>query len=593
MLDVPMNISIQQLQRDLDHMKILLDRGHFYSLTPAEQQRLQEGTEDLSNKLALIESGFLMVGLLGGTGVGKSTLMNALAGEEIASASHRRPHTDRILIYRHLHAPLPALSIEDLPWGEVVHESNAVRQILLCDLPDFDSIVDEHRERVQQFLEHLDLLIWVTSPEKYGDGRFYEFLAETAKAPGNFIFVMNKLDLLFQGVDLETGYKELRLLIDNFRKHLIENGIAGPILYPLSAEEYALAHAQEEAHERAGEVLSPWNQLPAFRQHLFQQRDMKQIRSIKAANLDVEIRQLRSTLQKEALHLERFQEILEDLLKNQKKAYSHWMEAGKNSIAALVNKEIKADLYIHLEGRYPLIGPGSVFAYLMGAFQSKPTDSGPTEPTPTSAAISTGIAYTYKKRLEGLQGRLERTLLEKNLPSPFSEQSKTTLNTTIRTERLGDAASQVVLTLATNPTLPTFHFFRAVQWLTYLILFVLLLFAIGGDAWLRFFDDPSTAKGAGIVVSAVQTLFSSHGLAALLSYALLNLFFAIRFYVRYTRRLRRSTEKLRTSIQKVLLEVWEAETNELFEGLGGLLAETKERLSFLNNLHGDSLAGHS
>ena len=571
-----MNISIKKLQGDLNHMKTLLDRGNFYSLTPVEQQGLREGAEELTRKLALVESGFLTVGLLGGTGVGKSTLMNALAGENIASASHRRPHTDRILIYRHLHAPSPSLDMEDLPWREVVHESNDVRQILLCDLPDFDSFIDEHRERVLQFLEHLDLLIWVTSPEKYGDGRFYEFLVTTSKAPGNFLFVLNKLDLLFHSVAPEEGYNKMGLLFDSFRKHLAEKGVTKPILYPLSAQEFF------------GEGMSPWNQLPAFSQQLFQQRDMKQIKSVKAANLDVEIRQLWGTLQWEALHLERFQDVLEDLLKETKGAYPQWMEAGKNSTVALVREEIKTDSFIHTEGPYPLVGPGSAIGYFMGLFQTKATDHGPAQIPPFSSAISNGIAYAFRKRLEGLQAQLERTLLERNLPSPFREHSKRALDITHRNERLGDAANQVVLTLGTNPALPSFRFFKARQWLTYLVLLVLFFFAIAGDAWLNLLESPSPANAAGLVVAAVRTLFSSHGLAALLSYALLNLFFAIRFFFQHRRLLRRSTEKLRKSIQKVLLEVWDTELKNLIEGIGGLLAETKERSSFLKTFDGDS-----
>jgi hypothetical protein len=573
-----MNISIQKLQGDLNLMKNLLDRGNFYSLTPVEQQGLREGAEELTRKLALVESGFLMVGLLGGTGVGKSTLMNALAGEHIASAGHRRPHTDRILIYRHLHAPLPSLDMEDLHWREVVHESDAVRQILLCDLPDFDSVVNEHRKRVLHFLEHLDLLIWVTSPEKYGDGRFYELMGTTSKDPGNFLFVLNKLDLLFRGVAPEEGYTSMGLLIDSFRKHLAEKGVTKPILYPLSAQEFF------------GESMSPWNQLPAFSQQLFQQRDLKQTKSIKAANLDAEIRQLWGTLQREALHLERFQEVLEDLLKETKGAYPQWMEAGRNSAVALVKEEIKSDSYIHKEGPYPLVGPGSAIGYFMGLFQTKATDHGPAETPPFSSAISNGIAYAFKKRLEGLQAQLERSLLERNLPSPIREHSKRALDIIKRNERLGDAVNQVVLTLGTNPVLPSFRFFKTIQWLTYLVLFVLFLFAIGGDAWLKFLDSPRPANAAGLMVTAVRTLFSSHGLAALLSYALLNLFFAIRFFFRFRGLLHRSTEKLRKSIEKVLLEVWAGELKNLIEGIEGLLAETKERSSLLKTFPGDSSA---
>ena len=62
------------------------------------------------------------------------------------------------------------------------NEAEAVRHLLLCDLPDFDSLLTGHREQVVQFLEHLDILVWTTTPEKYADERFYAFLREVPKA---------------------------------------------------------------------------------------------------------------------------------------------------------------------------------------------------------------------------------------------------------------------------------------------------------------------------------------------------------------------------------------------------------------------------
>ncbi|MDJ0960921.1 MAG: 50S ribosome-binding GTPase, partial [Acidimicrobiia bacterium] len=41
----------------------------------------------------------LVLGLIGGTGSGKSSLLNAIAGETIASVSALRPHTDRPLAW--------------------------------------------------------------------------------------------------------------------------------------------------------------------------------------------------------------------------------------------------------------------------------------------------------------------------------------------------------------------------------------------------------------------------------------------------------------------------------------------------------------
>lgn len=567
-----MNTSLQKLRCNLDSLKVLLSQGALYSLSPDEKQTLLRGTQDLARKLDDVENGFLTVGLLGGTGVGKSTLMNALAGEKIASASHRRPHTDRILLYRYKEAPLPSLHMENLPWEEIIHESDAIRQILLCDLPDFDSIVGEHREHVLQFLEHLDLLVWVTSPEKYADGRFYDFLSATTKAPGNFLFVLNKMDLLFQKEGQEEAYSQMNLLVGQFREYLHKNGLPGAAIYPLSAQEIT------------GEGVSPWNQFPAFRQHLFQQRDVKQIRAIKAANLDVEIRDLITILHKEISHLETFQGIIENLGKELEETYSHWVEAGQHSIAAQVQKEITPDILIQKMDPYPLAGPGLMIALLFRAFRAQSFQPRSIDASTLSSTLPDEIARAFKKRLEGIEAHTERILLSHNLPSVYREKVKRTLDTASRAERLVDGLTQVLLSLAADPPRPPFTGFKIFQWLSYLFLFLLFLFAIGGDTWQVFIDNPSPASAVGLLARSVRTLFSGQGLAALLSYVLLNLFLALRFYTRYARRIRRSVERLQNSIEKGLLRVWEGETRGLLESFATLMAETKDRHSSLASM---------
>ena len=158
-----MTHPLKPLRRKLVRLTHLLDKGDLLSLPPGEERTIREEADRLSRKIALAEESHLTIGLLGGTGVGKSTLMNALAGEEIATTSHRRPHTDRVLIYRH--SETETVSTEPLgeaSWQEITHHGDAIRQIILCDLPDFDSLLGEHREEVIRFLDRLDLLVWIT-----------------------------------------------------------------------------------------------------------------------------------------------------------------------------------------------------------------------------------------------------------------------------------------------------------------------------------------------------------------------------------------------------------------------------------------------
>ena len=118
-----MEHTVQALKGEINQFVDLLGRGALFSYTAEEARSLRGEAKSLTGKLGSIESSFLTIGLLGGTGVGKSTLMNALAGSEVASTSHRRPHTDQVLLYRHLEAnPLPALALGDVPWREISQE---------------------------------------------------------------------------------------------------------------------------------------------------------------------------------------------------------------------------------------------------------------------------------------------------------------------------------------------------------------------------------------------------------------------------------------------------------------------------------------
>jgi len=139
----------------------------------------------------------VVVGLLGGTGVGKSALLNALAGAEISTSGERRPTTDRIVCHRHTSDPLPAwLEAGDLASTTSAHGAHALQGVVILDLPDVDGWKTEHRERAWRVIPRLDLLIVVSSVEKYGDRVLYDELRALPQAARNRIFVLNKRDLL-------------------------------------------------------------------------------------------------------------------------------------------------------------------------------------------------------------------------------------------------------------------------------------------------------------------------------------------------------------------------------------------------------------
>jgi GTPase SAR1 family protein len=104
----------------------------------------------------------LVIALVGGSGVGKSTLLNAIAGDQLAATSEMRPCTSTPTVY---HPPGAQLAMGD--WTCVA--GSALEHLCIIDTPDSDTIVREHRETVTQVLAKCDLIVLCGSPEKYLD----------------------------------------------------------------------------------------------------------------------------------------------------------------------------------------------------------------------------------------------------------------------------------------------------------------------------------------------------------------------------------------------------------------------------------------
>jgi len=570
-----MKYSVTHLQNELDKALHVLKQHPLLAFTAEETQALREEMERLYQKLASIERSFLTIGILGGTGVGKSTLMNALAGAEIASTSHRRPYTDHVLIYRHVEAGLPStLSQTEVPWREITHQADSVQQVLLCDLPDFDSVAAEHREHVLHFLEHLDLLIWVTSPEKYGDGRFYEFLRTVPKARQNFYFVLNKMDLLFAGESLESGYEQLERVNARFLEHIRANGIENPFSFSISAQEAMDSHR-----------LSTWNQFPVFKQEVFRQRNVKQIMAIKADNLDVEVHQVLSSFKKEVLNLQTFEEILESSINELKEERGQWNQRGKELIDLWVERHIGQDGLVPYGDFTPLVGPGHSIALLLHEWKRGPIYEGGATSGLSSFVPPEEITASFRRRLEWIEDRLTSRILRQNLPSPFQKRLTEIVNVPGWFDDLGERFSNVVALHVVNPALPSFRVFKVLQFLTYLLLLLFFLLVIGGEtAWQKVLADPEGMNILRLFILGIQTLFSSKGLAALLSYALLNLFFSFRFYRRYKKLLRRRAQKIMASLKVGLREVWEEKLDSILDDLNRLRGEIRSHTEAISAL---------
>jgi GTP-binding protein EngB required for normal cell division len=207
-------------------------------------------------------SAHTVVALAGSTGSGKSSLLNAVTGIEVAEVGLGRPTTtatqavvypprddtgatrdaarsadgllDWLDIRRRHHLPavpdLPVQPPEDLPDALAAHAPGDMtvqaprdlpvqahgappghvgadappaparpdlRGLVLLDLPDFDSTELANRAEVERLVALVDLMIWVTDPQKYADQALHQgFLAPLSGYAAVIEVVLNKADTL-------------------------------------------------------------------------------------------------------------------------------------------------------------------------------------------------------------------------------------------------------------------------------------------------------------------------------------------------------------------------------------------------------------
>lgn len=162
----------------------------------------------------------LVVALVGGTGVGKSSLLNRLAGSAVAQTGVQRPTSREVTAYLHESVRLAKLPPE-LPLERVrvrTHARDEWRGVLWLDAPDMDSVEAANRALTLAWLPHADLLIYVVSPERYRDDVGWRVLKARGDRHG-WVFVLNRSD--------ESHPEQL----DDLRRMLRDGGFASPLLF--------------------------------------------------------------------------------------------------------------------------------------------------------------------------------------------------------------------------------------------------------------------------------------------------------------------------------------------------------------------------
>ena len=146
-----------------------------------------------------------VVALAGGTGSGKSSLFNALAGAAFSPAGVMRPTT------KHSHACVWGMdgAAPLLDWLGVQRRHRYARAsalsegetsltgLLLLDLPDHDSVVTGSAALVDRLVKMADMLVWVLDPLKYADASVHRrYLVPLAGHAAVTTVVLNQADTL-------------------------------------------------------------------------------------------------------------------------------------------------------------------------------------------------------------------------------------------------------------------------------------------------------------------------------------------------------------------------------------------------------------